>query len=130
MLGKTEFAKSLCGPDATFELTCTTNGTAEPNLRGFDRSRHKSILFDERHVDTVIANKKLFQAPPCMLQMAQSATNCHSYEICLHGIMLVICTNCWTEELAQQPHHHREWLVQNSVLVHVTEPLWQTTSVP
>jgi hypothetical protein len=123
-LGKTEFAKALCGEGATLELTCTGEDAAEPNLKAFVRGQHKAVLFDECGVQTVLSNRKLFQAPACVLQLAQSRTHCHAYEVCLHGVLLIICSNSWAAQLAALALHDRDWLQQNSVHVRVTEPLW------
>ena len=72
----------------------------------------------------VIACKRLFQAPAALVQMAASNTNCFGYSVCLHGVLLVVCSNKWTKELEELAAEDRAWLELNSVYVQVREPLW------
>ena len=122
--GKTQFAKSLRGAQRTLEVNCAS-ARCEPDLRRFVYGVHEAILFDECHVSMVLCCKKLFQAPPAMVQLASSATNCFSYQICVHRVLLIVCSNGWQRELQDQVPEDREWLEANSVYVHVSEPLWQ-----
>ena len=108
-----------------FETNCAN--CPEPELRDFDPLVHQLILFDEASAQMVIRQKKLFQAPACMVEMACSNTNCHSYKVLLSGIRMVICSNGWSEEVAAMPSQaDRDWLADNSYIVDVKgEPMWE-----
>ena len=82
------------------------------------------MLLDEAAPELVLLNRKLFQAPNSMVQLAQSKTGCHSYEVYLNDALLVISSNHWVEALAKLRHSESAWLEANQVLIKVTRPLW------
>ena len=126
--GKTQWCKGLFGdPDSVFECNCAQ--CPEPDLRLFRPMVHKGILFDEATPKMVIAQKKLFQAPPCDVTLGMSVTNCHSYRVFVSGIGLMICSNTWDELVAKMDiDADREWLQDNSIVVNVgTRKLWVQT---
>ena len=122
--GKTVYAANLVGPGSTLEVNCA-NARSEPDLRQFAPQRHRCIVFDEAHAQMVLSQKRLFQAPATPVQMASSATNCFGYSVFVHGVLLVVCSNRWSLELAELPAEDRDWLQANSVCVEVSAPLWQ-----
>ena len=63
--------------------------------------------------------------PPTLVQLGTSATNAFSYKVWVHQKLFVVSTNTWFEELAWVSPGGRDWLNCNSVLLHVTEPLYQ-----
>ena len=70
-VGKTAFARSLCGPGMeTSEVNCGSG--AEPDLKAYRIRRHEVILFDEIEAEQVAAQRKLFQAQTSPVQMACS----------------------------------------------------------
>ena len=99
MTGKTYFTKWMIGdPHRVYETNCAA--CPEPELRDFKALYHQVILFDEAAPEMVIAQKKLVQGPPCFVEMGCSTTNCHSYKVLVSGIRLVICSNGWSESVA------------------------------
>ena len=82
------------------------------------------MLLDEAAPELVLLSRKLFQAPNSMVQLAQSKTGCHSYEVYLNDCLLVISSNHWVEALAKLSHSESAWLEANQVLIKVTRPLW------
>lgn len=126
--GKTMYARHLCPPDQhTLELNCS--GGQEPLLREFSFSSHGLILFDEVGPAQVARQRKLFQAPDCPVQLGASATNCHAYEVFVHGIRMVCCSNVWRRELSQLCADDQDWIAANSVYVRVAAPLWEGPAV-
>ena len=117
--GKTYFTKWMLGnPDRVFETNCAA--CPEPELRDFKALYHQVILFDEASPQMVIAQKKLFQAPPCFVELGCSATNCHSYKVLVSGIRLVNCSNGRTEAVAAMKlQADRDWLKENSFVLNV-----------
>ena len=117
--GKTYFTKWMLGaPDRVFETNCAS--CPEPELRDFNALYHQIILFDEAAPQMVIKQKKLFQAPPCFVELGCSTTNCHAYRVLLTGIRLVICSNGWSEEVAaMRSQADRDWLHDNSIVLNV-----------
>ena len=125
-MGKTQLARSLLGPAALgeiLEVNCASG--EEPDLRRFQWSRHKLILFDEVHAKQVSTQRLLFQACTSDVSLACSATNCHSYTIYAHRVRMVLCTNCWEPDVRLMPPEDREWLEKNAVVVPITTPCWQ-----
>ena len=122
-LGKTQFALHLVAPGRALELNMASNDT--PDLRGYDPTEHDLILFDEMRAKDVVANKKIFQAPPVEVSLGNSATNCYAYTRWLHQKLLVVSTNRWFFELDNLPAVDTAWLKANSVVIHVKTPLWK-----
>ena len=119
MTGKTYYTKWLMGnPSRVFETNCAS--CPEPELRDFKALYHQVILFDEASPKMVLSQKKLFQAPPCFIELGCSTTNCHAYRALLSGIRLVICSNGWSEEVeALTSQADKDWLHDNSFLLNV-----------
>ena len=120
--GKTQFVKSLFGTDATLEVNCA--GEEHPTLADFQDEKHRVLLLDEASPTMVGFNRKLFQAPNALVQVAQSKTSCHSYSVYLNDTLIVICSNSWATDLLQCSQDVREWIQANQVLITVTRPLW------
>ena len=123
-VGKTQFARSLCAPDfEMLEVNCA--GGAEPNLRAYRLSKHDIILFDEIEAEQVAAQRKVFQAQSAPVQMACSTTNCHSYRIFVWRKKMVLASNNWEASLKRLGTADPAWIEDNSILVCVTEPMWE-----
>ena len=73
----------------------------------------------------ILRNRKLFQCQNVKVQLGQSKTGCHSYEVYVHECLLVVCSNKWVEQLHELQDGDRAWLEANQVLVVVQEALWQ-----
>ena len=121
-MGKTAYCMYLFGKDATLEINCM--GETSPQMQMFRHNKHKCVLLDEAAPEMVLLNRKLFQAPNSMVQLAQSKTGCHSYSVYLNDALLVISSNHWVEALAQLKRSESAWLEANQVLIQVTRPLW------
>ena len=72
----------------------------------------------------VLAQKKLFQSPPCMVQLGASSTNCHAYEVFVSGVGFIVCSNTWVGQLELLSPADQEWIGSNSIAVRVDEELW------
>jgi hypothetical protein len=59
-MGKTLYASQLHGPKCTLQVNFAN--TLEPDLRTYDPTVHKTILFHERSSQMVLRHKKLFKA--------------------------------------------------------------------
>ena len=121
-MGKTAYARSLVAPEEFLEVSLA--GGAAIDLRAYRMWKHTLILFDEADPAQIVAQKKLFQAGPMPVQLQTSTTNCHAYTAYVGGKMLVVCSNVWMSGLRNLCHEDHEWLVRNSVYVHVDEPMW------
>ena len=122
-VGKTAFARSLCDPGMeTLEINCASG--AEPDLRAYRLSRHGVLLFDEIVAEQVTTQRKLFQAQSAPVQMGCSATNCHSYSVFNWRKKLVLASNNWESSLAALTESDQDWIMQNSIVLRVTEPMW------
>ena len=122
--GKTSYAKNITGnPAEVLEVNCAA--TPEPDLREFDSVVHKAILFDEASAAMVLSQRKLFQAPACLIDLGCSTTNCHKYQVFVSGVMMIVCSNTWSVQVHKLKHEgDAEWLRHNSVVVHVHAPLF------
>ena len=98
---------------------------AEPELRAYRLSKHDVILFDEIVASQVAEQRKLFQAQSAPVQLGCSATNCHSYGVFVWRKKMVLASNNWESSLAHLTAADREWVVANSIVLSVTEPMWQ-----
>ena len=123
-MGKTAFARSLCEPGMEMlELNCASG--AEPDLKAYRFRKHGLVLFDEIEAEQVAAQRKLFQAQATPVQLACSSTNCFSYEVFVWRKKLVLASNNWHSSMARLAEADREWIVANSILVDVNEPMWK-----
>ena len=122
-LGKTQFAKSLVGKGRALELNMAA--APEPNMKEYDHEQHDLILFDECSAEKVLLQKKLFQAPLSSIALGQSTTGCFAYDVWVYRKLLVVASNLWLAELAMLRKADHDWLVVNSVVIDVQEPLWQ-----
>ena len=123
-MGKSLFALQSAGsPEAFSECDCSYSD--HPNLRAFDRSKTKIVLFDECRTRTVLAHKRLFQGHVFPATLGESPTNRDAYTVCLHGVGVVIASNTWLSEIDGLKHEDAKWLQQNSVVVEATSPLYR-----
>ena len=123
-VGKTEYARSLFGAEQTLELNCA-NCHSSPDLRTFDATKHRCVLFDEAHVQLILDCRKVFQAPACWLDLGHSPTGVNVYRVFLNDAVLVIGSNIWSEELQNlRSASDREWILSNQVHLLVKEPMW------
>ena len=123
--GKSYFVRWMMGdPNLVLETNCAS--TPEPDLREYCPLRHKAVLFDEASPDMVLRQKKLFQAPPCMVELGSSTTNCHCYKVLVYRQRLVICSNKWTQTIeGMTDEADRSWLRLNSFVLNVgSEPMF------
>ena len=123
--GKTRFVQNALvdSPEQALILDCAD--AVIPALKGnYVRSKHVVIMFDEAHAAMVIRCKKLFQASMNPVTYGSSPTNAHVHTVWLHGVKMVIGSNCWAQELGKLEDTEREWIEANSVYVYVDSPLW------
>jgi hypothetical protein len=122
--GKTEFARALAkNCESYLELNCAN--TEHVDLRAYSPVHHDVIIWDEAPATLVLANKKLFQGQAVEIQMGQTNTSMNAYTIFPWGCKMVVCSNLWEFQLMQLPHHDVDWLRKNSIVVRVSQPLWQ-----
>ena len=121
-MGKTQYAMSLFGREKTLEVNAANEES--PNLISFSHLRHRAILLDEAPPSMVLANRKMFQCPNAMVQLAQSKTSCHAYEVYLNDTLIIICSNSWSTSVSRSPAAEADWIRANQVLVNIIEPMW------
>ena len=94
-------------------------------MHGFDFFQHQWILMDEASPKQVLENKKFFQAQAVPVKMGTSTTNCHSYEVYVHKVPIIIACNDWVELThGLKKGSDREWLDSNSCLCVVMDKLY------
>ena len=123
--GKSSWAFWLKGdPSKVFYVNCAN--CREPDLRKFNWLKHKIILLDEASPEMVIKQKLLMQCPPCLVKLGQSSTNCHAYDVFVSGIMMIICSNTWEEDVeSMKKKGDRDWILENQVYYNThSEPLF------
>jgi len=125
--GKTEYARSLAsGPSSYVELNCAN--TEHVALRAFSPVLHDLILWDEAPASLVLANKKLFQGQAVEIMLGQTNTSRDAYSVFPWGCKMVVCSNLWEFQLSSLPYHDVDWLRKNSIVIHVSRPLWQLSA--
>ena len=108
-----------------YQLELNMAAAPEPDLKAFNHETHDLILFDECPAQVILKQKKLFQAPAVKVALAASVTGCYSYAVWLHQKLLVVCSNVWHHELRTLPAEDRDWLLSNSLVYTVEQPLWR-----
>ena len=125
-MGKTKFARSLLrqsfSPEQILEITCSSG--AEPNLRDFDYSFHKLIIFDEIEPAVVAQSRRIFQAAEGWVDVSCSATNLWAQKKCFWRVPMILCTNLWYSNLAGMSASATDWIKENQMYYHVQAPLW------
>ena len=122
-VGKTAFTRSLYDPDfQTLGINCASG--AEPYLRAYRLSEHGLILLDEIVASQVSYQRKFFQAQSAPVQLGCSATNCHSYDVFVWRKKLVLASNNWESSLDALEDADRAWILANSIVLAVDEPMW------
>ena len=119
-VGKTRYAQALYGVEASLLISC--QNVTVPNLRAYDRQRHKAIIYDEGSSKMVVQNKAVFQSNQDTIGLGQSACNQHYYEVLLYGTAQIICCNDWLNDITEDSD--KEWLASNSKVVEVWEKLY------
>ena len=123
-LGKTQYAKCLFPFDTVLELNCAN--LTHVCLPGFQPLKHQCVLWDECTPKLVAQNRKVFQHPPCFVDLGHSPTAQHLYNVYLNDSVSIVASNSWIEQAALLCSSDREWLAENSLVLRVTEPLWQS----
>ena len=115
-------------PTNVFYVNCAH--CPEPDLRDFDPLVHKVILMDEASPVMVINQKLLMQCPPQYVKLGQSGTNCHAYDVLVTGVMMFICSNSWTSDVAKMGKiEDQQWLDDNSIVGNIkSNKLWREES--
>lgn len=113
-IGKSWKALSLFGAASTLKVNCQGLPVGSlPSLSGFNRSRHKAILFDEVRPDQVLGNKELFQAGAWPVALAQSNCGAFAYEVWVYGIAMILCSNFFPVGSEEQSSEEADWLKAN-----------------
>ena len=121
--GMTEFARSLArNAESLVELNCAD--TAHVDLRAFSPGQRDLILWDECPPRLVLTHKKLFQGQTVDIQLGQTNTSKDAYTVFPWRCKMVVCSNLWSDQLRALCKADFDWLVQNSVHVHVSTALW------
>lgn len=116
--GKSRKAISIFGHARSFVVNCQGLGANLPSLRGFSREKHMCIIFDECNSRQVLANKLVFQAGVDPVTLGQSACNAHAYDIWLHAVPMMLCSNDFqivSTVSAPLSSEDEEWLQANIV---------------
>ena len=121
-IGKTIYARSLFGDQATLEVNCA--GVLEPDLRDFDVCKHRAIVLDEASCQMCLKHKKVMQGGIEEVTLGHSSTNIYSYKVFLHEIALVVTSNTWLQELAALDPVDQQWLAGNTIVIERESPLY------
>ena len=120
--GKTEFAMSIFGCDATFVVSCQR--AVEPNLTRWNPLRYAAIVLEETDWQIVWSNRQLFQAGVNSIMLGQSQCNQSCYDIFLCGVPLMLTSNhFWADCPSGGPEE--QWLRANIFYERVDHPLWR-----
>ncbi len=122
--GKTRFALCLSPPGASLYADCSMGN---PMLRMFDREAHAAIVLDEIRPQVAITFKKALQASNELVTLGSSPTMCSAYNLYLHRVMIICCSNTWADDLPRMCKVDRDWLESNSVYVEVAKAMWHTS---
>jgi hypothetical protein len=73
-------------------------GIVDPDLHDL-RPHHKAIIFDEACAELVVKNKRMFQGLNKPTTLGQSQCNDRTYDVYTYGVMLIVTSNHWEEDL-------------------------------
>jgi hypothetical protein len=119
--GKSLFAQHLFPP----ALVVPCQGAPQPNMREWDRSKYKSVVFDEVSWETIVGSKALFQSNSTKVVLGQSPVQGFTYSVLLHRVPLVCTMNDWLLSARRTRDKEKiSWLMANSIVVNVDAPLW------
>ena len=114
--GKTTLAKSLF-PNPFVQ---TVQNSTVPELRGFDWTYHRMIVFDNVNDDSFVLNwRALMQANNDMHVLGSSSTGMYAYRIWLWGVPIVM-----TVDLQAKWNSDDGWIRENCVEVVFNEPCY------
>jgi len=118
--GKSWKALSIFGT-ATLKVSCNGLGRGMmPNLKEFDRTKHKAIFFDEIRPDIILCNRELFQSGPFKQKLGVSACGQHEYAVWVYGVALIMAANAFAvDEKSPDLAADQDWLQTNIVTVDV-----------
>ena len=72
----------------------------------------------------MLANRKLFQAPPLWVDLGTHATAQYVYNVWVSDAVLVVCSNSWWPACKRLFPSDWNWIETNQVCVYATAPLW------
>ena len=121
-VGKTEYVRTLFGPGEVLEMNCA--GLTTVCMSGFDRRLHRCLLWDEAGPRMIAQNRKIFQHPPCLVDIGHSPTGAFVQRLWLNDAVSVVTCNGWHEELQKLPLADQLWLRANVVVVEISRPMW------
>jgi hypothetical protein len=116
--GKTRRAISIFGHSRSLVVNCQGLGHSLPSLRHFNPKFHDCIIFDEANSSQVLHNKLVFQAGVDPVCLGQSACNAHAYQLHLHAVPMILCSNDF--QLRSRPGQYmspedEEYLAENLI---------------
>lgn len=118
--GKSQRALQLFGSDATLAVNCQGVSPGLPSIRSFNRSKHAAILWDEIDEQQVLQNKLCFQSGMQIVTLGQSACNAFAYEVLLHAVPMILCSNTFCMQVRNGkplPEEDVQWLAENVIEV-------------
>jgi len=114
--GKTTLAKSLF-PNAFVQ---TVQSADAPDLRGFDYTHHKMVVFDNVNSSDFILNyRALTQANNDMHVLRQSSTGMYAYKVWLWRVPIVLTVDSQAAWDRENP-----WVSENCYEVSFDEPCY------
>ena len=123
-LGKTEYVRSLFVRDALLEVNAGDMQVV--CIPGFDQCVTRAILWDECRAGLVLRNRKIFQHGTNWVDLGHSPTAQHVKRYFFNDSVSIIASNRWHDDVENiESASDREWLKKNTVILNVSEPLWE-----
>lgn len=120
--GKTRYALGLSAPGRSFYVDCSLGSAL---MKGFNKLKYDSIIYDELSPACAIVMKKPLQASNEVVTFAASPTMQCAFQLHLHKVRMIVCTNTWQATLSKLAEHDREWLNANAFYLRVDGPMWE-----
>ena len=125
-LGKTQYARSIAGPERTMEVSMSGGGALD--MGSYDPLVHEVLVIDEADPQTIVDHKQLFQAGEADVALQTSATNCHSLVVNVSGKKIIVCSNVWSQRLRELPWEASQWVRANSFYLGVEDVMWDASA--
>ena len=122
-LGKTERAAHWFGGSETMVLNCQNVTT--PCLRDMQTGAYRAVVYDEGDWRLPASQRALFQSAARPVTLGQSQCNESAYNVVMHGVPQIICSNDFWKGCGPEDMESRLWIEGNSFFVDILEKTWE-----
>lgn len=121
-LGKTERAAHWFGSTETLVLNC--QGVTTPCLREMHTGAWRAVVYDESDWRLPASQRALLQSAPRPITLGQSNCNEAVYNVVMHGVPQIICSNEFWKGCGAEDMEARLWIQGNAWILNIDQKTW------